>query len=202
MSPTVCAIPMTAMTLRHRRWPKRWPRSWPTSRLAGRTIGVVSLLGMERQSISIRLFAHERTIQSSCAAALSVGWRTFQVPTRSVAVACCGPPNCKALSGTMFDQRFNVGATELGTGCISCGQSSYSDLSEADLRFTLLAHFENPLIGKEPEAEDLGDRCSLAFSARCLGRSRRQATASFHRLRPAHISSILSWRARAMPGSQ
>ena len=57
---------------------------------------------------------------------------------------------------------------ELGTGCISC-EPVKNTLTCQRLRLTLLAHFENPLIGKEPEAEDLGDRCESGFERQVFG---------------------------------
>jgi very-short-patch-repair endonuclease len=73
------------------------------------------------------------------------------------------PMNCKAISGNMFDQRFNVAASRAQDRMYLVRSVQLSHLSEKDLRVSLLIHFDNPLVVDQAEAEILIDRCESGF---------------------------------------
>ena len=131
-----------------------------------RTIGVVSLLGTE-QAKHINSVVNRR-----CDAAelhrrrfLCGDARTFQGSERDIMFLSLvvGPANCKAISGNMFDQRFNVAASRARDRMYLVRSVTASDLSDADLRNTLLSHFDKPLVVDREEATLLIDRCESGF---------------------------------------
>jgi very-short-patch-repair endonuclease len=71
--------------------------------------------------------------------------------------------NCKAISGNMFDQRFNVAASRARDRMYLVRSVRMSDLSDKDLRVTLLTHFDKPIIHDKEEVENLLDRCESGF---------------------------------------
>ena len=73
------------------------------------------------------------------------------------------PTNCKALSGNMFDQRFNVAASRAQDRMYLVRSVMPSDLSDKDLRMTLLSHFDKPLVMDTKETERLIDLCESGF---------------------------------------
>jgi very-short-patch-repair endonuclease len=133
-------------------------------RFSNRRIGVVSLLAWNKPSSS-----------TPCSTAVQCGrivCRVFQ----------CGdarPPgserdimflslvvdanNCKAVAGNLFDQRFNVAASRARDRMYLFRSVKASDLSDKDLRLTLLEHFDKPLVTDKEEAEKLIDRCESGF---------------------------------------
>ena len=132
----------------------------------GRSLGVVSLLGMEQakyiDSVVRGRCDHGELLRRKfeCGDA-----RTFQGSERSVMFLSMvvGPTNCKAVSGNMFDQRFNVAASRAEDRMYLVRSVSATDLSDKDLRLTLLTHFEKPLITDKEESERLFDRCESGF---------------------------------------
>jgi superfamily I DNA and/or RNA helicase len=54
--------------------------------------------------------------------------------------------NCKALSGSMFDQRFNVAASRAQDRMYLVRSVVASDLSDKDIRASLLSHFDKPMV--------------------------------------------------------
>jgi very-short-patch-repair endonuclease len=73
------------------------------------------------------------------------------------------PGNCKALSGNMFDQRFNVAASRARDRMYLVRSVKAAHLSDKDLRISLLQHFDKPIIADKEEAEILIDRCESGF---------------------------------------
>jgi very-short-patch-repair endonuclease len=132
----------------------------------GRTIGVVSLLGTEQakhiDSVVTQQcnMAELRRRKFLCGDA-----RTFQGSERHIMFLSMvvDPMNCKALSGNMFDQRFNVAASRAQDRMYLVHSVKLSDLSDKDLRVGLLVHFDNPLVVDKAEAEVLIDRCESGF---------------------------------------
>src|SRR5262249_52083600 len=70
--------------------------------------------------------------------------------------------NCKALSGLMFEQRFNVAASRARDRVYLVRSVEAQHLSDKDLRLTLLSHFNKPAAAEE-ETDDLLERCESAF---------------------------------------
>lgn len=134
--------------------------------LQGRTIGVVSLLGMDQakridEVVRARCDAGELMRRKfECGDA-----RTFQGSERDIVFLSLvvDSQNCKAVSGNMFDQRFNVAASRARDRMYLVRSVKASDLSDKDLRLSLLAHFEKPLLGDGTDAENLIDRCESGF---------------------------------------
>jgi len=133
---------------------------------AGRSIGVVSLLGMDqakhidftvRQKCDVAALQHCRF---ECGDA-----RTFQGSERDIMFLSLviDRGNCKALSGNLFDQRFNVAASRARDRMYLVRSVEASDLSDKDLRLTLLSHFTKPFLTDKEEAETLIDRCESGF---------------------------------------
>ena len=135
-------------------------------KLKGRTIGVVSLLGAEQAKLI------DSVVTRKCDAGelhrrkfLCGDARTFQGSERHIMFLSLvvDSLNCKALSGNMFDQRFNVAASRAQDRMYLMRSVQLSDLSDKDLRTGLLAHFDNPLVVDKAEAELLIDRCESGF---------------------------------------
>ena len=132
----------------------------------GRTIGVVSLLGMDqakhidsivRQRCDAAELLHRRF---ECGEA-----RTFQGSERDIMFLSMvvDSGNCHALSGLKFDQRFNVAASRARDRMYLVRSVNASDLSEKDLRLTLLSHFSKPMVTDKEASRVLIDQCESGF---------------------------------------
>lgn len=136
-------------------------------RFAGRTIGVVSLLGPDQAKFidsEVRKRCDEAELlrrRFGCGDA-----RLFQGSERDIMFLSMvvDPANCKANSGNMFEQRFNVAASRARDRMYLVRSVQLVDLSPADnLRRGLLGHFSKPLDGPTDEANCLLDRCESRF---------------------------------------
>ena len=135
-------------------------------KLANRSLGVVSMLGME-QAKHI-----DSVVRRRCDAAELMrrrfecgDARTFQGSERDIMFLSLvvDQQNCRAVSGNMFDQRFNVATSRARDRMYLVRSVKMSDLSDKDLRVTLLTHFERPVIVDKEEIENLLDRCESGF---------------------------------------
>ena len=135
-------------------------------KLHGRTIGVVSLLGTEQAKhidsvVTRRCSATElRRRKFLCGDA-----RAFQGSERHIMFLSMvvDPRNCKALSGTMFDQRFNVAASRAQDRMYLVRSVTPSELSDRDLRASLLSHFHKPMVLDAEDKTKLIDLCESGF---------------------------------------
>src|SRR6266702_1005740 len=135
-------------------------------KLKGRTIGVVSLLGAEQAKHIDSVVSRRCDVAELHRRKFLCGdARTFQGSERHIMFLSLvvDPANCKALSGNMFDQRFNVAASRAQDRMYLVRSVQLSDLSDKDLRTGLLTHFDNPLVVDKVEAEVLIDRCESGF---------------------------------------
>lgn len=135
-------------------------------KLKGRTIGVVSLLGGEQAKHIDSVVSRKCDVAELHRRKFLCGdARTFQGSERHIMFLSLvvDSANCKAVSGNMFDQRFNVAASRAQDRMYLVRSVQPSDLSEKDLRSGLLAHFDNPLVVDKAEAEVLIDRCESGF---------------------------------------
>ncbi|BDB28525.1 very short patch repair endonuclease [Cupriavidus sp. P-10] len=128
-------------------------------RYAGRTIGVVSLLGME-QAKFIDAMVRERCPATEllrrefdCGDA-----RTFQGSERDIMFLSmvADPERCHPLSGNAYDQRFNVAASRARDRMYLVRSVTAEQVSDKDIRMTLLEHFSKPKV-----AQDVGDQDGL-----------------------------------------
>lgn len=133
---------------------------------AGRTLGVVSLLGME-QARQIDSLVRQRCDavellhrKFECGDA-----RTFQGSERDIIFLSMvvDRRNCKALSGNVFDQRFNVAASRARDRMYLVRSVEAADLSEKDLRLSLLTHFNQPMVNGSEESGRLVEQCESGF---------------------------------------
>jgi very-short-patch-repair endonuclease len=135
-------------------------------RFAGRTIGVVSLLGTEQA-------AHiDAVVRRQCDAGELIrrrfecgDARNFQGSDRDIIFLSMvvDPQSCRPVSGLMFEQRFNVAASRARDRMYLVRSVTASDLSDRDLRAGLLAHFDKPLAADSQESESLIERCESEF---------------------------------------
>jgi len=135
-------------------------------KLAHRTIGVVSLLGSE-QAKHI-----DAVVAQQCDAAelrrrkfLCGDARAFQGSERHIMFLSmvADARNCKALSGSMFDQRFNVAASRAQDRMYLVRSVASSDLSDKDIRASLLSHFDKPMVLNTEDTTKLIDLCESGF---------------------------------------
>lgn len=136
-------------------------------RYAGRTIGVVSLLGME-QAKFIDSMVRERCSASEllrrefdCGDA-----RTFQGSERDIMFLSmvADPERCHPLSGNAYDQRFNVAASRARDRMYLVRSVTAEQISDKDIRMTLLEHFSTPKVVHEvDDQEGLIKLCESGF---------------------------------------
>ena len=123
-------------------------------KMAGRTLGVVSLLGPEQALLIDKLVrarcdaAELARRQFSCGDA-----RIFQGSERDIIFLSMVADSKQhhALSGAMYDQRFNVAASRARDRMILVRSVRLEELSTADLRRSLVEHFARPLAANEEE---------------------------------------------------
>jgi very-short-patch-repair endonuclease len=135
-------------------------------KFAHRTIGVVSLLGSEQAKhidavVTQRCDATElRRRKFLCGDA-----RAFQGSERHIMFMSmvADHRNCKALSGSMFDQRFNVAASRAQDRMYLVRSVVASDLSDKDIRASLLSHFDKPMVLSAEDSTKLIDLCESGF---------------------------------------
>lgn len=135
-------------------------------RFAGRTLGVVSLLGMDQAKLIDSLVRSKCNATELLHRRFECGdARTFQGSERDIMFLSMvvDPGNCKALSGTMFEQRFNVAASRARDRMYLVRSVTASHLSDKDLRMSLLKHFDKPMVSEKEEAAILIDRCESGF---------------------------------------
>lgn len=135
-------------------------------KFANRSLGVVSMLGMEQAKHIDSVVRHRCDAAELMRRRFECGdARTFQGSERDIMFLSLvvDQQNCKAVSGNMFDQRFNVAASRARDRMYLVRSVKMSDLSDKDLRVTLLTHFDKPIIIDKEEVENLLDRCESGF---------------------------------------
>ena len=133
-------------------------------RFAKRSIGVVSLLGADQPKIIRELLVTEigeETIlahQIRCGDAMTFQGREADIIFISMV---SDGDTVRALSGEMYEQRFNVAVSRAKDRLYLFRSFKREDLKENDLRAKLVAHFANPL---KRDVEKKGrDRCESDF---------------------------------------
>lgn len=137
-------------------------------KMRGRSIGVVSLLA-DKQALSIwERLTDEIGPEAMQRHRIACGdARTFQGKERDIMfLSMVSAPNDVggALSGMMYDQRFNVAASRARDRVYLVRSVGLEHLSEANrLRRSLIAHFATPFAQDELHVENLRASCESAF---------------------------------------
>ncbi|MEQ1685295.1 MAG: AAA domain-containing protein [Burkholderiaceae bacterium] len=134
-------------------------------KLRGRTLGVVSLLGPDQAQYIDTLVrslcdADELSRRSfACGDA-----RVFQGSERDIMFLSmvADSKSHHALSGNMFEQRFNVAASRARDRMYLVRSVRLDELSNADIRRSLLSHYSKPMDNNE-EDKSLIDLCESGF---------------------------------------
>ena len=134
--------------------------------MAGRSIGVVSLLGLEQAKhidtqVRTRVDAKElleRDFYCGDASMFQGGERDIMFLSMVVS-----PGTSTARSGTSAEQRFNVAASRARDRMYLVRSVTLEDLSDKDLRQGLLKHFAMPTAATEQETTDLSALCESGF---------------------------------------
>jgi very-short-patch-repair endonuclease len=71
--------------------------------------------------------------------------------------------SCTAISGLTFEQKFNVAASRARDRMYLVRSVKESELSEKDLRLTIIRHFDNPNDSNGEDGENLINRCESGF---------------------------------------
>ena len=135
-------------------------------KFAGRTIGVVSLLGPEQAKQIDTMVRSRLDPQELLRRKFECGdARRFQGSERDIMflTMVADPTSCRALSGNMFEQRFNVAASRARDRMYLVRSVQMSNLSHLDLRRGLLSHFGKPIDGSLSEAKSLIGECESGF---------------------------------------
>jgi very-short-patch-repair endonuclease len=136
--------------------------------LAGRTIGVVSMLGLEQAKRIDSMVRQRIDAKELMRRKFDVGdARLFQGSERDIMFLSMvvGQEGAKAVSGNAFEQRFNVAASRARDRMYLVRSVQMADLSHLDLRRGLLEHFSKPDAGPQVEgdAKSLIDLCESGF---------------------------------------
>ncbi|MFZ5557227.1 MAG: AAA domain-containing protein [Pseudomonadota bacterium] len=135
-------------------------------KFANRSLGVVSMLGIEQARHIDSVVRKRCDVAELIRRRFECGdARTFQGSERDIMFLSLvvDPSNCKAVSGNLFDQRFNVAASRARDRMYLVRSVKASELSDKDLRLSLLQHFTNPIVVDKEEAENLFERCESGF---------------------------------------
>lgn len=135
--------------------------------LAGRTIGVVSMLGLEQAKRIDSMVRQRIDAKELMRRKFDVGdARLFQGSERDIMfLSMVVGQGAKAVSGNSFEQRFNVAASRARDRMYLVRSVQMADLSHLDLRRGLLSHFSKPEGGSytETEKKSLIDLCESGF---------------------------------------
>ncbi len=135
--------------------------------LADRTIGVVSMLGLEQAKRIDTMVRQRLDAKELMRRKFDVGdARLFQGSERDIMfLSMVVDPGAKAVSGNAFEQRFNVAASRARDRMYLVRSVQMTDLSHLDLRRGLLGHFSKPDGGAygENATKSLIDLCESGF---------------------------------------
>lgn len=133
-------------------------------RFAGRSIGVVSLLGGDQAKYIFELLVaqigEEKIITHKIRCGDAMTFQGREADIIFISMVSDGD-SVRALSGKMYEQRFNVAVSRAKDRLYLFRSFRREDLKEHDLRSQLVNHFQNPL---RRETEKKGrDRCESDF---------------------------------------
>ena len=134
--------------------------------MAGRTLGVVSLLGFDQAKFIDSMVRERFPAGELLARHFECGdARTFQGSERDIMFLSMvvDRTTSRALSGVGYEQRFNVAASRARDRMYLVRSVQASDLSEKDLRLTMLEHFDKPFVIDKEATHGLIDLCESGF---------------------------------------
>jgi very-short-patch-repair endonuclease len=134
--------------------------------LRGRTLGVVSLLGIEQARFIDELVRTRFPSAELLARKFTCGEpRAFQGSERDIIFLSmvADPERHHALSRMGHEQRFNVAASRARDRMYLVRSVELDDLSKVDLRRGLIEHFSRPAVGQESLNESPIDLCESGF---------------------------------------
>lgn len=136
---------------------------------AGRTLGVVSLLGPDQAKYIDELVRSRVDAMELMRRRFDCGdARLFQGSERDIMFLSmvADPSNSRALSGNMFEQRFNVAGSRARDRMYLVRSVQLSELSQVDIRRGMLEHFGKPEDGRghgEQAGKSLVNECESGF---------------------------------------
>ncbi len=140
---------------------------------AGRSIGVISLIGAEQAEL-VRVLLTERIGEEAMQRhrVLCANSAGFQGNERDVVFLSMVADRGRRASLTTlpYEQRFNVAASRARDRLVLVRSVEPADLSEQDLKFRLIAHFERPMPAGPAPGTDLSERCESGFERDVLDR--------------------------------
>jgi very-short-patch-repair endonuclease len=131
-----------------------------------RTIGVVSLLGIEQAHRIFELIKEEIPAEEIVERKMTVGdARTFQGKERDIMLMSmvATPDQMMTASGTTYDQRFNVAASRARDRMYLFRSVELSDLNKIDLKAKLIEHFAAPFREDPIRVASMRDLCQSGF---------------------------------------
>jgi very-short-patch-repair endonuclease len=134
--------------------------------LAGRSIGVISLLGNDQAQLIDRMIRQEIDAAEIRGRRIECGdARTFQGKERHIMMLSMvvDPRTVVAATRREFEQRFNVAATRARDRMYLFRSVQMADLNPNDLRAKLLSHFDQPMSDGSGRIESLRDLCESGF---------------------------------------
>lgn len=134
--------------------------------LNGRTLGVVSLLGIEQAKYIDELVWGRFSAAELVRRKFTCGEpRAFQGSERDIVFLSMVADRDRhhALSRMGHEQRFNVAASRARDRMYLVRSVELGDLSEVDLRRGLIEHFSQPAVSPEAPAENPIDQCDSGF---------------------------------------
>ncbi|WP_346656577.1 AAA domain-containing protein [Pseudomonas sp. SWRI51] len=141
---------------------------------AGRSIGVVTLLGGMEQAKFIDSLVRERCPAAELhAREFACGdASTFQGSERDIIFISlvADPENCHPLSGNAAEQRFNVAASRARDRMYLIRSVTLDHLSQKDVRRTLLEYFSKPLTEEQVDQDGLIKLCESGFERQVFTR--------------------------------
>ena len=135
-------------------------------RCAGRTIGVVSLLGIEQAHRIFELAKEAIPAEEIIARKITTGdARTFQGKERDIMLlSMVATSDQKTTStGSVYEQRFNVAASRARDRMYLFRSVELSKLNKSDLKARLIEHFRAPFHEERPALTSLRDLCQSEF---------------------------------------
>jgi very-short-patch-repair endonuclease len=135
-------------------------------RCATRTIGVVSLLGIEQAHRIFELIKEEIPGEDIVGRRITVGdARTFQGKERDIMLMSmvATPDQKTSASGSTYEQRFNVAASRARDRMYLFRSVELPDLSKNDLKATLTEHFAAPFHEDPVKVASLRELCRSGF---------------------------------------